>query len=176
MRRVIYVTKKTGIRYSKELKKSIVSRMMPPKNESVRKLSEEYGITDATLYNWRKEARAAGYATPGDEKVSTKWSSEDKFLIVLETYSMNETELAAYCRQKGLYKEQIGTWRKTCLTANGRDLAQTKQLNQDLKVERNKRNELEKELRHKEKALAEAAALLLLRKKAQAIWGDQEEE
>ena len=170
------MTKKTGIRYSKELKQSIVTRMMPPNNESVRKLSKEYGMTDATLYAWRKAARAAGYATPGDEKSSTDWNSEDKFLVVLETYSMNETELAAYCRQKGLYKEQIEAWKKTCLSANGRDLAQTKQLNQDLKEERKKRTEVEKELRHKEKALAEAAALLLLRKKAQAIWGDQEDE
>lgn len=89
---------------------------------------------------------------------------------------MNEAELATYCREKGLYKEQIEAWRKTCLTANARDVAQTKQLNQDLKEERSKRNALEKELQNKEKALSEAAALLLLRKKARAIWGDHEEE
>jgi hypothetical protein len=89
---------------------------------------------------------------------------------------MNETELAEYCRQKGLYKEQIEMWKKTCLTANGRNLSQTKQLTEALKGERNKRSELEGELRDKEKALAEAASLLLLRKKARAIWGDKEEE
>src|SRR5690625_5572030 len=150
--------------------------MMPPNNESVSSLFEEFGISDATLYNWRKEARAAGYASPGNDQSSDKWSSEDKFLVVLETYTMNEDELATYCREKGLYKEQIKAWRKTCLSANDRNLAQTKQLNQDLKEERNKRNEVEKELKHKEKALAEGAALLLLRKKAQAIWGDQEED
>ena len=101
------MTKKTGTRYSKELKNSIVSRMMPPRNESVRRLSEEFGITDATLYNWRKEARAAGHATPGDKKASAKWSSEDKFLVVMETYSMNETELAAYCRKKDYIKNKL---------------------------------------------------------------------
>lgn len=158
------------------MKESIIKRMMPPNNESVRSLCEEFGISDATLYTWRKEAREAGYASPGNDRTSDKWSSEDKFLVVLETYTMNEEELAAYCREKGLYKEQIEAWRKTCSTANGRDLAQTKQLNQDLKEEKNKRNELEKELRDKGKALAEASSLLLLRKKAQAIWGDQEEE
>lgn len=168
--------KNTGIRYSKETKEAIIKRMMPPNNESIRSLCEEFRISDATLYTWRKEARVAGYASPGNDRSSDKWSSEDKFLVVLETYSMNEVELATYCREKGLYKEQIEAWRNTCLTANDRNLAQTKLLNQDLKEERNKRNDLEKELRNKEKALAEAASLLLLRKKAQAIWGYHEEE
>jgi|SRR5690625_954772 len=167
------MTRNSGIRYSKEFKESIIARMMPPNNESVKELCKEFGMSDATLYTWRKEARAAGYATPGDDKTSEKWSSEDKFLVVLETYAMNETELATYCREKGLYKEQIEKWRKTCLTANSNDSAQTKQLKSNLKEEKNKTKELEKELRKKEKALAEAAALLLLRKKAQAIWGDQ---
>jgi len=62
------------------------------------------------------------------------------------------------------------------LSANGRESNQTKQLNQELKEEKKKAKVLEKDLRKKEKALAEAAAILLLRKKAQAIWGDQEDE
>lgn len=162
--------------YPKNLKEEIISRMMPPNNESVPKLCKEYGISDASLYTWRKKAREAGYASPGNNQSSDKWNSEDKFLIVLETYTMNETELAEYCREKGLYREQIEIWKKACLTANGRDLAQTKQLNADLRSERGRSVELEKELRNKEKALAEAASLLLLRKKAQAIWGDEEED
>lgn len=84
--------------------------------------------------------------------------------------------MAAYCREKGLYKEKIEVWKKTCLTSNGRDLTQTKKLKQSLKAEKDKTKELEKELSHKEKALAEAASLLLLRKKDRAIWGDQEDE
>jgi transposase len=36
--------------------------------------------------------------------------------------------------------------------------------------------ELEKELRRKDKALAEAAALLVLQKKVQAIWGDADDD
>jgi transposase len=49
-------------------------------------------------------------------------------------------------------------------------------LNGALKEEQKRAKQLEKELQKKEKALAEAATLLLLRKKAQAIWGDDEEE
>lgn len=89
---------------------------------------------------------------------------------------MNETELAEYCRKKGLYREQIEAWKSVCLQANGQILDQTKQVNARLKEEQKRAKVLEKDLQKKEKALAEAAALLLLRKKARAIWGDEEDE
>jgi transposase len=95
---------------------------------------------------------------------------------VMETFSMNELELAEYCRKKGLYREQIEAWKSVCLQANGQAFDQEKQLNVQLKEEKQRAKALEKDLQKKEKALAEAAALLLLRKKAQAIWGDDEDE
>ena len=168
--------RRNGVRYSQEQKEAIVTRMMSPNNESVAQISEKEGITKVTLYKWRKEARAAGVATPGNGKTSNKWSSQDKFLIVMETFAMNESELAEYCRKKGLYREQIEAWRTACLQANGQVFDQSKQLNGTLKEEQKRAKQLEKDLQKKEKALAEAAALLLLRKKVQAIWGDDGEE
>jgi transposase-like protein len=170
------MTEKNGARYSQEQKEAIIKRMMPPNNESVSKISKEVGISDVTLYKWRRAARAAGVATPGNGRTSDKWSSQDKFLIVMETFTMNEVELAEYCRKKGLYREQIEAWKNVCLEANGQAFDQAKQLNGALKEEQKRAKQLEKDLQKKEKALAEAAALLLLRKKAQAIWGDDEEE
>ncbi len=89
---------------------------------------------------------------------------------------MNEEELAGYCRQKGLYREQIIAWQQTCMQANGKVFEASKQLNGQLKEEKQRSKTLERDLKKKEKALAEAAALLLLRKKAQAIWGEEEDE
>lgn len=120
---------KDRARYSPERKNEIINRMMPPRNESVAKLSEVEGISEATLYKWHKEAREAGIATPGTGQVSEKWSSQDKFLIVMETFAMTELELAEYCRKKGLYREQIEAWKKVCLQANGQAVDQSKQLN-----------------------------------------------
>lgn len=170
------MTRKHVVRYTKEQKEAVVKRMMPPNNESVSQIAEEMGISDASLYKWRKEAREAGGIAPGNGRTSDKWSSEDKFLVVMETFSMNELELAEYCRKKGLYREQIDAWKRVCLQANGQAFDQAKQINGALKEEQKRAKQLEKELQKKEKALAEAAALLLLRKKAQAIWGDPEEE
>ncbi|MFK4998718.1 transposase [Bacillus sp. N9] len=95
------MTRRNGTRYTQERKVEVINRMMPPNNESVAKISKEEGISEVTLYKWRKEARAAGTATPGNGQTSDKWSSQDKFLIVMETFAMNELELAESCRKKG---------------------------------------------------------------------------
>ena len=158
-----------------ELKEKIFARMMPPTNESIRTLTRETGISEATLHLWRKQARKNGFAAPADGKESERWSPQDKFLIVMQTYAMNEAELAEYCRSKGLYAEQIEAWRDECMQANGGVAQQSAQYQQALKQEKKRSRDLEKELRRKESALAETAALLTLRRKARAIWGDGED-
>lgn len=89
---------------------------------------------------------------------------------------MNETELAEYARKKGLYVEQIKAWRDACMNANGGVAKEAAKLNQQLKESEKERRKLQKELQRKEKALAETAALLVLSKKANAIWGDPKDE
>lgn len=162
--------------YSQELKEAMLRRMLPPNNESITKISKEEGISEQTLRNWRDKARKEGYATPGTDAAPDKWNTQDKFLIVMETASMNETELAEYARKKGLYVEQIKAWKDACINANGGVAKEAARLNRELKNSEKERKKLERELQRKEKALAEAAALLVLSKKANAIWGDREEE
>ena len=162
--------------YSPELKEALLRRMLPPNNESISKISKEEGISEQTLRNWRDKARADGIAAPGKDVLPDDWSTQDKFLIVVETASMNETELAEYARKKGLYVEQIKAWRDACMNANGGIAKEAARLNRELKESEKERKKLAKELEKKEKALAETAALLALRKKAHAIWGDPEDE
>ena len=162
--------------YSPELKEALLRRMLPPNNESITKIAREEGISEQTLRNWRDKARADGIAVPGTVALPDEWSTQDKFLLVVETASMNETELAEYARKKGLYVEQIRAWRDACINANGGVAKEAARLNRELKDSEKERKKLEKELARKEKALAETAALLVLRKKADAIWGDSEEE
>ena len=88
---------------------------------------------------------------------------------------LNEADLAEYARKKGLYVEQIKAWRDACMNANGGIAKEAARLNQELKDSQKERKKLEKELQRKDKALAEAAALLVLTKKANAIWGDPED-
>lgn len=113
---------------------------------------------------------------PGSGKNAEEWSSEDKFAVVLETAALNAAELAEYCRRKGLFAEQIADWKAACMVANARALPLTREQQKQAKEDKKRIRELEIDLTRKEKALAEAAALLILRKKAQAIWGDKEED
>jgi transposase-like protein len=84
---------------------------------------------------------------------------------------MNETELSEYCRSRGLYREQLSAWRTACERANDWDRSAAHQIARETKDDRKRIHELERELARKEKALAEAAALMILRKKAYAICG-----
>lgn len=163
-------------RYSEKFKYSIIQRMMPPKSESVSSISKETGLPEGTLYSWRKQARAKGIAVPGGEPETERWSTQDKFLIVVETASLSEIELAEYCRHKGLYVEQVQAWQDACMQANGGIAKQAAKLQKDLRQKDRELKNIQKELKRKEAALAETAALLVLRKKAQAIWGDPEDE
>ena len=104
--------------YSQEYKQSVIAKMIPPHNRRVSELAEEMGISQQTLYSWRKKARKEGQVVPGDGKNSVQWSSADKFAVVLETAAMNEAELSEYCRSKGLYPEQVVEWKASCMQAN----------------------------------------------------------
>ncbi len=162
--------------YSSEFKEKILIRMLPPNNESIAKISEETKVSVATLSKWRNKFRESGQAAPAGTKESDRWSSQDKFLIVMETASMNEAELSRYCREKGLYVEQVKEWKSVCMQANGGVAEEASRLNKELKIRDKEIKSLEKELNRKEKALAETAAILVLRKKLDALLGTDDEE
>lgn len=149
--------------------------MLPPKNVALRQLSQEEGISVATLHKWRSEARSKGQLLPDADTGPEGWTSRDKFAAVMETGALNEADLAEYCRKRGLYSAQIAAWRAACEQANDWDRASAARLGQATKQERKRVKDLERELARKDRALAETAALLVLRKKAQAIWGDGED-
>ena len=160
--------------YPKELKESITARMLPPNNISVPELVRETGIPKDTLYTWRSNARN------GDAPVLAiaprELSSEGKFNIVLETASLNEMELGEYCRRKGIYKHMIEAWQETGRQAHTPFAPKAKADRTAIRTQKKEIKRLEMELRRKEKALAEAAALLILQKKVRSIWEAPEDE
>jgi arsenate reductase-like glutaredoxin family protein len=154
--------------YSKKLKESVFKRLAPPNAEKVPALAKELNIPKNTLYNWISKVLKESSAT---SKKSSNWNSKDKFQAVLETASLSELETSKYYRKKEIHLEELKSWIKQCQSANNTTFEDTKKIKKSLKTEQHKTKELQKELRHKEKALAETAALLVLRKKANAIWG-----
>lgn len=162
--------------YTKEFKASVLKRLEQPTSATITSISEELGVPRTTIYQWIRKAETDNTKTTINHKPTNRWTSEDKFHVVLETATLTETELAEYCRRKGIYFDEVKAWKEQCLKANQDTMEDPKELKESLKGEKSKVKKLERELRIKEKALAETAALLVLRKKANAIWGDPEEE
>lgn len=98
--------------------------------------------------------------------------AQAKFAVVVETVSMNEAELSEYYREKGLYPEQIAQWRETCIAGTQTDAERRKTEARQAKQDRREIKKFKSELNRKDKALAETAALLALRKKLNTLWED----
>ena len=165
-------------RYSESVRADVMKRMSPPQRQSVARISEELGIHVMTLYKWRKTWRLQGEVVPASEKEPEGWSAADKFTVVLETAGLNATELSAYCRQKGLYPEQVDRWRQASQDANEKPVLTMKEQKELEKLRAQDQREikqLKQELRRKEKAMAEMAALLVLRKKWEAFCSEDAE-
>ncbi len=162
-------------RYPIEFKEAAVKKMMPPNAIPIQEIRRETGVSDVTLYKWRNEYRNKGIAVPGNDIKPDNWEGQDKLAVVIETAALNESELGEYCRKKGLYPEQVRCWKEAALKGYESDEQIQQQHTSSRKEDRRKIKKLESELRRKEKALAETAALLVLRKKAQAIWGEEED-
>jgi transposase-like protein len=157
-----------------ERRESVVRRLLSFE-VSVAALAQETGISQGTLYNWRNEAQHRGEAVVRSVRHPGKRSSGERLAVVVETFALNEAELAEYCRKKGLYPEEVRAWRTQAERAMAGSVVSAKELGAAVAAEKKRAKALERELKRKEKALAETAALLTLRKKAAAIWGEAED-
>lgn len=158
--------------YSPEFKEQLIRKSLPPHNQRIADLGRESGLHVNTLYKWKRQLEAEGVIVTIKKIRAGQWSTKAKLVAIIQTADMNEIERSAYCREHGLYPEQLEAW-QTAFEATDLDEAPVSREAQA--TDRRKIQQLERELRRKEKALAETAALLTLSKKARAIWGDGED-
>ena len=88
-------------KYPKEMKEAVVSIIMSGE-ETISDIGRDTGININTLYRWRDAAQKKGLSATTKYKNADKWSSQDKFTVVLETANLSEIEFSEYCRQKGI--------------------------------------------------------------------------
>lgn len=169
--------------YSETFKRRMIKKMSGPDAPSARALGEEEGLCQSTLSRWFRDAGKLGgmekknYHSEPEEKSTPRprrpqdWSLSEKWRVLVEAYAMPSEDLGAYLRREGLHESQLEQWRQAALEALETPRPRRKQTG-----ERKRIKELERELRRKEKALAETAALLVLKKKAAAIWGDEDDD
>jgi len=159
-------------KYSIERKESVLSKLLEPSRYSVSELAREEGISEQTLYAWRTKARSSGVFMPNKDS-SNRWDKQTKFAVVLETAGFNSQELSAYCREKGLYPKQVEQWRNACMNGIESSNVDPKKAREEVRHLKQDKKQLERELRRKDKALAESAALLVLAKKYRPLWEDE---
>nr|WP_189672527.1 IS3 family transposase [Pseudomonas sp. SWRI154] len=148
--------------------------LLPPLNLSMAEVSRREGVSEMSLSNWRKQVSSEGRAVPENTPSAQNWTAETKFAVVLEASGLSEIELGEYCRRKGLYPEQIKAWRQAFISGQKSEKAQSKDDREQARKDKKRIEQLERELRRKDKALAETAALLVLRKKPQRLLGDRQ--
>ena len=151
-------------RYSKSFKKRAVARLLPPESAAVDAVSRELGVSTATLERWRAEA----LAEPASERT---WSAAARLEAVIATAAMDESTQSAWCREHGVYPSELERWRQSAAAALADPDEPTAQERQSRNSRRRIR-ELEREVKRKDKALAETAALLVLSKKLSAVFED----
>ena len=165
----------TMAQYSPERKQAILDKLLSPTIISIAQLARDENIAEQTLYNWRNRAKQQGKTVPTNHKTQ-ELSPETKLTIIIDTAKLNETELAEYCRNKGLYPEQIAQWKAQSLTGFSTNEQQTALGRKQHQTDQKQIKQLKQEIKRKDKALAEAAAILILRKKLNALWGEDEDE
>ena len=153
------------MRYDKAFKEKAVKQVIASKGvKSTAKVAKELNISKDTLYTWVKKAK-------DNLESDSVLTLSNKLQILKETYSMSKEEINAYCRVKGIFKHQLQEWEREFLSKSGNKDNTSKKA---LQEEKSRNQILSKELRRKEKALAETAALLVLQKKFQALLEDEE--
>lgn len=136
--------------------------MLPPESASPEAVSREIGVGVDTLERWRAES----LTKPLDRR---EWTAAARMEAVITTAAMDEATRSAWCRENGVYAQQLLEWRASAtqaLAAPEEARASPSQTRED----RKRIKELEREVRRKDKALAETAALLVLSKKCEAIF------
>ena len=167
--------------YTEGFKSNMVRKMACPNGISATALAKEVGVPQQSLSRWLRNANVVD--EPGNPSIPNEpgrtmspkrpqdKSAEEKLKIVMEAETITEDQLGAFLRRNGIHEAQLREWRAMMLSG----LQKPVKLSSKLSEETRRIHALEKELLRKDKALAEAAAILILKKKVQSIWGDEDD-
>ena len=155
-------------RYGQVFKERAVARLLPPESSSVMTVARELGVAPATLERWRAQA----LAEPERQRV---WTATARLDAVIATAALDEAGRSAWCREQGVYPSELESWRQSA-TAALAEPEEARASPQQTRQDQRRIKELERQLTRKDKALAEAAALLVLSKKLSAIFGEGADE
>ena len=158
-----------AIRYSEAFIEQALFKVYSRGKRTVRSVAEELNVNGHTVKNWmkRKEARTVS-ASAAKEKRPQDWTAEQQLVALHETHGLPDELLQTWCRENGLFTHHLIRW-KAAFCADIKVAPGSR----EIRVLKGENDQLKRELVRKERALAEAAALLILQKKFRALWEDE---
>ena len=139
---------------------------------TIRDVAGDINVSYVTLKNWVKRKSLDDVsASAAKEKRPQDWQRDQQLAALMETHGLGEEALQAWCREHGIFPHHLDSWRQNFITEQAPAPVPEGKV---LKTLKNENDELKAELRRKDKALAEAAALLVLQKKFRALWDNED--
>jgi transposase-like protein len=154
--------------YTEAFKQQAVKKVLQRGGKTIQTIADESNVNYHTLKNWLKTYSPMAMTHEPASKRPEDWSTEERFQLLKECNTLEGEALNTFCRQKGIFSHHLEAWEKAFISSQ-----QTALRTVPDKALRDEVNQLKKELQRKEKALAEAAALLLLQKKFNAFWEEK---
>lgn len=170
-------------RHSKSFKLNAVEKLLQrPDGVSVEHCAQQLGVGYSTLQRWLQQTRNGELSSvtvinndPSQEKRPGDWTTEERAQAVLDCHGLDEHATSRYCRERGIFIHHVAQWKDELMAKAKTETIDTK-LRSEIRTLKDENKALKRELARKEKALAETAALITLRKKAAAIWGMEDED
>ena len=174
------------MKYSNGFRARMIQRMTGPDRVSATRLAEEVEVCQSTLSRWVREAgsqqeRGKRMGSQVQERGLRQVRPDDrpaaeKLRLVMEAAALPEEKLGAFLRRNGLHEAQLDEWRRKIEEAALGALQKPKKRRKGQSPEAKRIRDLERELKRKDKALAEVTALLVLKKKLDALLGDEDDD
>lgn len=140
-------------------------------DRTIESVADEVNVGYQTLKNWVKRKSLDDVtASAAKEKRPQDWRRDEQLAALMETHGLSDEALQAWCRERGIFPHHLDGWKRSFCTQEPAPVPDGR----DLRVLKGENDNLKKELRRKEKALAEAAALLVLQKKFRALWENED--
>jgi septin family protein len=160
--------------YSEKQRNLVLMKVLPQNNRAVHEVSKDSGVAVQTMYKWLNMVKD-GTLTVGsvDETPPVFKTDIEKFSLILESKALGDEQLGEWLRRNGLRTEYLSLWEQELA---GKMTAQEQNYKEEAKNLRKELQQTKRELHKKEKALAERAALYTLKKKAEEIWGANEDD
>ena len=156
-------------KYSPAFREQAIQKLLQRGDKTIQCIAEELNINVFTLRNWLKQYRPHTMSEHKSTKRPIDWTPEERLQALMASHGLKEEDLNAFCRAQGVFPHHLKAWRQAFINGT-HPVAPQAPSDKSL---RDENKQLKKDLNRKEKALAEAAALLVLQKKFQAFWEEK---